>query len=178
MRGRARALAGAGMEFLQADAAVNPGSSGGPLLDLSGRVIGVITHIQSGGGEIFNVTAATAINTVKEHLPSLRANMTTHGWLGMTTVGLSAMGAKHFGLARPDEGLLISSVEANGPASEAGVQPLDILLGLAGESPAAAMDVYRRVHTMPPGARVQLRILRDGRRLELPVTLGTRPQKD
>ncbi len=175
---KARGLDRSGMEFLQTDAAVNPGSSGGPLLDLSGRVIGVITSILSGSGENVGLNFAIPINTVKELLPSLRANMTTHGWLGITTVGLSAAGARQFGLARPDEGLLISSVEANGPAAEAGVQPLDILLGLAGESPAGAMDVFRRMRSMPPGTRVQLRILRDGRRLELPVTLGTRPQED
>ena len=177
---KARRLDGSGMEFLQTDTAINPGSSGGPLLDLSGRVNGVMTRILSPGDENVGLNFAIPINAVKELLPALRENKTTHGWLGIATVGLSATGAKALGLARADEGplidegLLISEVEVGGPAAQAGVQPFDVLLGSAGNPPMAAADVFRRVRNMPPGTRVQLRILRDGRRLELPVTLGTR----
>ena len=175
---KARGLDRSGMEFLQTDAAVNPGSSGGPLLDLSGRVIGVITAILSGGGENVGLNFAIPINTVKELLPALRENKVAHGSLGITTVGLTGTGAKAFGLARADDGLLINAVEPDGPAAQAGVQPLDVLLGLAGNPASTAADAYRHLRNMSPGTRVPLRILRDGRRIELPVTLGTRPQKN
>ena len=173
---KARGLDNSGLEFLQTDAAVNPGSSGGPLLDLSGRVIGVITAIASERGENVGLNFAIPINTVKEVLPALRTNSVVHAWLGIVTEGLSLTGAKAFGLAQPGDGLLITAVESTGPAGRAGVAPMDILLGMAGEPPVRATDVYRRIRTMTPGTTVRLRILREGQRLELPVVLGTRPK--
>lgn len=175
---KARGLDNSGLEFLQTDAAVNPGSSGGPLFDLSGRVVGVITAIVSGGGENVGLNFAIPINAVKEELPALRTNSVTHPWLGILTVGLSPSGAKALGLARPAEGLLITAVESTGPAARGGVEPSDILLGLAGDAPVPATDVYRRLRTMAPGTTIRLKLLRDGKRMELPVVLGSRPPKD
>ena len=174
---KARGLDGSGMEFLQTDAAVNAGSSGGPLFDLSGRVIGVMNGILTEGGGNVGLNFAIPINTVKELLPALRENTVTHGWLGIATAGLNAAGAKALGLALASGGLLISTVEAGGPAAQAGVQPNDVLLGLAGTPPVAATDAYRRLRNMPPGTRVTLRLLRDGNRIEIPVVLGTRPSR-
>jgi len=173
---KARGLDNSGLEFLQTDAAVNPGSSGGPLLDLSGRVIGVITAIASEGGENVGLNFAIPINTVKEVLPALRTNSVTHAWLGILTAGLSPTGARAFGLTQPSDGLLITAVESTGPAALGGVEPMDILLGMAGEPPIRATDVYRRIRSMAPGATIRLKILRNGKRLELPVVLGTRPK--
>lgn len=175
---KARGLDESGMEFLQTDAAVNPGSSGGPLLDLSGRVIGVITSMLSAGGENVGLNFAIPINTVKELLPALRENRVRHGWLGAETSALTAAGAKAFGLARPGDGLLISSVEPAGPAAQAGIQPRDVLLGLASTPPVAATGVPHRLRTMAPGERLVLRVLRDGKRIEVPVVLGTRSPQD
>ena len=173
---KARGLDNSGMEFLQTDAAVNPGNSGGPLLDLSGRVIGVITALASEGGENVGLNFAIPINTVKEVLPALRTNSVTHAWLGILTAGLSPTGAKRFGLTQPSDGLLITAVESAGPAARAGVEPMDILLGMVAEPPVRAADVYRRIRSMAPGTSIRLKILRDGKRLELPVVLGTRPK--
>lgn len=175
---KARGLDESGMEFLQTDAAVNPGSSGGPLLDLSGQVIGVVTSLLSTGGENIGLNFAIPINTVKELLPALRENRVTHGWLGIETSALTAAGAKAFGLARPDDGLLVDAVEPTGPAAQAGVRPHDVILGLAATAPVAATDLPHRLRTMPRGERLVLRVLRDGKRLEVPVVLGTRPPQD
>jgi serine protease Do len=173
---KARGLDNSGLEFLQTDAAVNPGSSGGPLLDLSGRVIGVITAMASERGDNVGLNFAVPINLVKEMLPALRANNVTHTWLGVATEGLSPAGARAFGLAQAADGLLVTAVDPAGPAALAGVAPMDVLLGLDGQPPVRAIDVYRRIRALSPGATVRLRILRDGRRLVVPVVLGTRPK--
>ena len=82
-----------------------------------------------------------------------------------------------WGLPLASDGLLISTVEAGRPAEQAGVQPNDVQLGLAGTPPVAATDANRRVRAMPTGMRVTLRLLRDGSRIEVPVVLGTRPPR-
>jgi serine protease Do len=178
LSGKARGLDNSGLEFLQTDAAVNPGNSGGPLLDLSGRVVGVITAILSGGGENVGLNFAIPINTVKEILPALRTNSVAHPWLGILTVGLSPRGAKALGLAQPADGLLITAVESTGPAARAGVAPFDILLGMGGDPRVRAVDVYRRIRTMAPGTTITLKVLREGKPMELPVVLSSRPAKD
>jgi serine protease Do len=170
-----RGLDDSGLEFLQTDAAVNPGSSGGPLFDLSGRVIGVITAIVSGGGENVGLNFAIPINEVKAVLPALRMNSVTRAWLGIATAGLNATGAKALGLSQSSEGLLITAVESTGPAARGGVLPGDVLLGMAGDPPVRALDVFRRIRALPPGSTVWLKILRNGDRIELPIVLGTRP---
>lgn len=172
---KARGLDESEREFLQTDAAINPGSSGGPLFDLSGRVIGVTTVIVSGTGGSVGLNFAIPINTVKELLPALRTNSVTHRWLGIETAPLSLRGAREFGLARPDDGLLILTVEPTGPAAHGGVEPSDVLLGMAGSPPVRAPDISRRIRTIAPGTTVRLQVLRDGTRLELPIVLGTRP---
>lgn len=172
---KARGLDDSGLEFLQTDAAVNPGSSGGPLLDLSGKVIGVITAIVSDAGENVGLNFAIPINDVKAVLPALRTNSVTRAWLGILTAALSPTAAKVLGLAYPGEGLLISAVQTTGPAARGGVRPGDVLLGIAGDPAVRAQDVFRRIRTMPPGSTVRLKILRDGERLELSVVLDARP---
>ena len=172
---KARGLDGSGLEYLQTDAAVNPGSSGGPLLDLSGKVIGVITAIVSGAGENVGLNFAIPINEVKAVLPALRTNSVTRPWLGILTAMLSPKGAKALGLGHPGEGLLITAVQTTGPAARAGVRPGDVLLGMVDDPGVRAQDVFRRIRTMAPGTTVRLKILRDGERLELAVVLGDRP---
>lgn len=172
---KARGLDDSGLDFLQTDAAVNPGSSGGPLFDLSGRVIGVMTAIVSAGGENVGLNFAIPINTVTGLLPALRENRVTHAWLGITVAALTAAGARAVGLPRASEGLLITAIDPDSPAAKAGVRRLDVLLGLGGNPPVPAADVYRRLRTLSPGARVTLRVLSEGNRIDLPVVLGTRP---
>jgi serine protease Do len=172
---KARDLDDSGMEFLQTDAAVNPGSSGGPLFDLSGRVIGVITAIVSGAGDNVGLNFAIPINEVKAVLPALRTNSVTRAWLGMLTARLTQAGAEALGLANAGEGLLVTAVESDGPAAHGGVLPGDVLLGMAGDPAVEARDVFRRIRTMPAGSSVRLKILRDRERMELTVVLETRP---
>lgn len=169
---KARAFEHTGLEYLQTDAAVNPGNSGGPLLDVSGRVIGVITAVISEAGHNVGLNLAIPINVVKDELPALRANTVTHAWLGLELARLSLAGAEALGLARGADGLLITAVEPDGPAAAAGARPSDVLLGMGGEPPVRAADVLRRVRTMAPGTTVRLQLLRDGERIELPVILG------
>ena len=175
---KSRGFDNLGVEFLQTDAAINPGSSGGPLLDLSGRVIGVNTAIFSEGGQNIGLNFAIPINTVKKELAALRANTVIHPWLGILLARLSQTGAEALGLANTDAGLMITAVESTGPAGLAGVQPSDVLLRMAGDPPVRASDVQRRIRTMTPGMTVRLILLRDGEQVELPVVLGSRAAKE
>jgi len=175
---KSRGFDNLGVEFLQTDAAINPGSSGGPLLDLSGRVIGVNTAIVSEGGQNIGLNFAIPINTVKQELAALRTNTVTHAWIGIQLARLSATGVDALGLANTEAGLMITAVDATGPAALAGVQPSDVLLRMAADPPVRAADVQRRIRTMRPGTTIQLIVLRDGEQIEVPVVLGVRSPKN
>jgi len=175
---KSRGFDNQGVEFLQTDAAINPGSSGGPLLDLSGRVIGVNTALVSEGGQNIGLNFAIPINTVKEELAALRTNTATHAWLGVQLARLSATGAEALGLANTEAGLMITAVDTTGPAALAGVQPSDVLLRMAAVPPVRAADVQRRIRTMTAGTTIRLVVLRDGVQIEVPVVLGVRSPKN
>jgi S1-C subfamily serine protease len=175
---KSRGFDNQGVEFLQTDAAINPGSSGGPLLDLSGRVIGVNTAIVSEGGQNIGLNFAIPINTVKEELAALRTNTVTHAWLGVQLGRLSATGVEALGLANTEAGLMITAVDATGPAALAGVRPSDVLLRMVADPPVRAADVQRRIRTMRPGTTIQLMVLRDGEQIEVPVVLLMRSSKN
>lgn len=174
---KSRGFDNLGVEFLQTDAAINPGSSGGPLLDLTGLVIGVNTAIVSEAGQNIGLNFAIPVNTVKEELAALRMNAVAHAWLGIKLARLSAVGAEALGLANSEAGLMITAVESRGPAAVAGVQPADVLLGMTGNPPVRAADVQRRVRMMRPGMTVRLMVLRESEQIEVPVVLGTQPGK-
>ena len=171
---KARGLDDTGVEFLQTDAAVNPGSSGGPLLNLKGEVIGLTTAILSKYGENVGLNFAIPINAVKAVLPQLRTGSVTHGWLGVATRSLTPTGARALGIA--GGGLLVTDLHAEGPALRAGVRLGDVLVGV-GVAPAIApaRDIHRRVRDTTPGKTLVLRVWRDRKQLSIPVVIEARP---
>ena len=171
---KARGMDDSGLEFLQTDAAINPGNSGGALFDLTGALIGITTAILSGAGENIGLNFAIPINAVKEVLPQLRKGDVTHGWLGIRTLTLTRTGARALGV---ESGLVVIQVAPASPAARAGMRPGDVVLGIAGGSPAVAKEVHRRVRNTSPGTRVTLRVWRDQTQIEMPVDVGTRPRE-
>lgn len=173
---KARGLDDTGTEFLQTDAAVNPGSSGGPLLNLNGEVVGLTTAILSKYGENVGLNFAIPINVVKTVLPQLRRGSVAHGWLGVTTRSLTPTAARLLGIT--GGGLLVTDLHLEGPAVRAGVEIGDVLVGL-GTPPAvgAARDIHRRVREAMPGNTVVLRVWRNRQYLSVPVVLSARPTK-
>lgn len=163
--------------FIQTDAAVNPGNSGGPLFDASGRVVGVNAQIysQSGGfqGLAFAIPVDVALR-VKDQI--VAHGKVEHARLGVTLQDLSAPLAASFGLSAPD-GALVSSVMPGSAAAKAGLKPGDVITGVDGEPVRVAGDVSSRVGLARPGDKLKLELWRDKGRTSETVALG-RADKD
>lgn len=170
---KARGMDDSGREYLQTDAAINPGSSGGALFDLNGALVGITTAILSRAGDNIGLNFAIPVNAVKEVLPQLRTGTVTHGWLGIGTLSLSRSGARTLGI---DSGLVVIAIADDGPAARAGIRAGDVVLGIPGPSPVAAGDVQRRIRNTAPGATVPLTLWRNKRRIDVQVEVGTRPR--
>ncbi|HSB21960.1 MAG TPA: Do family serine endopeptidase [Burkholderiaceae bacterium] len=158
--------------FIQTDAAVNPGNSGGPLFDASGRVIGINAQIysQSGGfqGLAFAIPVDVALH-VKDQI--VAHGHVDHARLGVTLQDLSAPLAESFGLKSPD-GALVSSVVPGSAAAQAGLAAGDVITTIDGKPVHTAGDVSHRVGEASPGERVALGVWRDKGKRDLTVALG------
>ena len=163
--------------FIQTDAAVNPGNSGGPLFDASGRVVGVNAQIysQSGGfqGLAFSIPVDVALK-VKDQI--VAHGKVEHARLGVTLQDLSAPLAASFGLGSPD-GALVSSVMPDSAAAKAGLKAGDVITSVDGEPVHVAGDVSSRVGLARPGDKLKLELWRDKGRHSETVSLG-RADKD
>ena len=163
--------------FIQTDAAVNPGNSGGPLFDASGRVVGVNAQIysQSGGfqGLAFAIPVDVALK-VKDQI--VAHGKVEHARLGVTLQDLSAPLAASFGLDSPN-GALVSSVMPGSAAAKAGLKAGDVITAVDGEAVHVAGDVSSRVGLARPGDKLKLDLWRDKSRVSETVALG-RADKD
>lgn len=163
--------------FIQTDAAVNPGNSGGPLFDAAGRVVGVNAQIfsQSGGfqGLAFSIPVDVALK-VKDQI--VAHGKVEHARLGVTLQDLSAPLASSFGLGAPD-GALVSSVMPESAAAKAGLKAGDVITAIDGEPVRVAGDVSSRVGLACPGEKLKLELWRDKSRVSETVSLG-RADKD
>lgn len=169
----ARMLDDSGIEFLQTDAALSPGSSGGPLLDLAGAVVGINTGIL--GGMNVGLNLAIPIATVKDVLPTLLAGSAAHGWIGVVTSRLSPRGAATRELPG---GLIVSAVTEDGPADRAGVRPRDIITAFGNERAVRLDRFYPYIRRQSRGTVVPLDVWRHGERLIVPVEVGRRSDPD
>ncbi|MBI5716910.1 MAG: Do family serine endopeptidase [Burkholderiales bacterium] len=158
--------------FIQTDAAVNPGNSGGPLFDAGGRVVGVNAQIysQSGGfqGLAFAIPLDVALH-VKDQI--VKHGRVDHARLGVTLQDLSAPLAASFGLEAPD-GALVSSVAAGSAAAKAGLKAGDVITAVGDAPVQTAGDVSSRIGLARPGDRLTLVLWRGKARVDVPVVLG------
>ncbi len=166
------------LDFIQIDAPINRGNSGGPTFDLNGRVVGVNTAIFSPtGGSVgigFAIPAKVAGETVAQLIES---GSVTRGWLGVsiqpvTTEIAAALGRKE------TTGALISEVLAATPASKAGMQSGDLIVRLDGRAIDSPRDLTRSVSALPPGDKTKVTVLRNGAEKQLTVTLGQRENEE
>ncbi len=177
-------------DVLQTDAAVNPGNSGGPLLDASGRVIGINSQIATSGGGNQGVAFAVPIETARDVAEQLLDDGTVErAYLGISGGDLTPEAAEALDLA-VDRGVLVESVVQNGPADKAGIEGAtgettvgglaipeggDIIVELDGEKISGMDEVISAVNAAEPGDEMRLTVLRDGDEREVTVTLGERP---
>src|SRR5919204_5346625 len=160
-------------DVLQTDAALNPGNSGGPLVDSTGSVIGVNTAIIPGAQ---GICFATAIDTVKAVVVQLlRDGKVRRGYLGVAgaTVPLARRLARHFALAN-ERAVRVESVEPSGPAAAAGVTPGGLIVRFGGESVNGIDDVHRLLTGSRIGERATLVVLRGAQQRELAVVPAER----
>jgi len=160
-------------DFLQTDAAINPGNSGGPLFNMQGEVVGINTAVIRRGQ---NIGFAIPISIAKKLLPQLKKGKVIRGWLGVGIQDLTPELAKSFG-AKNDQGVLISNVFPGSPADKAGFKKGDIIIAFNGEKVKGAHDISRLVAATKPDVRVPVKIIRDGQKKELNVTVGIMSQE-
>lgn len=170
---RNRELSGTYDDYLQTDAAINRGNSGGPLFDMNGNVIGVNTAILSPNGGSIGIGFSMASNVVKKVVDQLKQfGETRRGWLGVQIQEVTPDMADAMGLPKA-EGALVSDVP-EGPAKAAGIKSGDVITSFDGTQVKDSRDLVRRVADAPVGQAVRVVVLRDGKEQTLLVTLGRR----
>lgn len=169
-----RALDDSGIEYLQTDATLSPGSSGGPLFDLAGRVVGITVGMLSQTGQNVGLNLAIPVSIVREVLPHLLSGSVAHGWTGVLTTRLSPRGAAARGLS--SGGLVIIAVRKEGPAWRAGLRLGDVVTGFVDAPNVELSHFYAYIRSGSPGTIVRMTVWRDGQRLVVPVELGRRPR--
>lgn len=157
--------------YIQTDAAINFGNSGGPLLNLAGEVVGINAAIRYGAE---NIGFAIPVNVLKSVLPQLRdTGKVRRGYLGVSIANVDHDTAEAFGLERA-EGALVNSVISGEPAEKAGLEHGDIILTVDGRPVKTTRDLIDYVSSQAPDATVKLGILRGSDRLEKAVKLSER----
>lgn len=163
--------------FIQTDAAVNPGNSGGPLFNIKGEVIGINSQIYSDGGGYIGISFAIPINTANETANQIiKGGKVTRGRIAieMEQGGISDDLAESFGLPKTP-GVMIKNVEKDGPADKAGILAKDIIRKVNGVAVKNNIDVVRAISTKLPGTKITLSIWRKGTEKDYTVTVAEAP---
>lgn len=163
-------------DFIQTDAAVNPGNSGGPLVNTRGEVIGINSAIFSETGGSVGIGFAIPINLAKELVPQLKATgRVTRGWLGVAVAPVPAEVAEKLGRAR--DGALVTDVAPSGPARRSGVRAGDVIIAFGRTPVRRAGELPRLTARASAGSEVELTLVREGREQTVKVRLGELPER-
>jgi serine protease Do len=159
-------------DFLQTDAAINKGNSGGPLFNMAGEVIGINTAILSPTGGSIGIGFATPSDTVQPVIAQLeKFGETRRGWLGVRIQQVDDAIADSLGL-KEAKGALVAGVDPKGPAKPAGIEAGDVITKFDGKPVVESRDLPRMVASMAVGSKAQVTVLRKGKELNIDVTLG------
>src|SRR5499433_1570752 len=164
-------------DFIQIDAAVNKGNSGGPTFDLDGNVIGVNTAIFSPSGGSVGIAFDIPAETVKAVVAQLKDHgAVTRGWIGVQIQPVTNEIADSLGLKNV-RGALVAEPQTNSPAQKAGIKAGDVIVSVNGETVTDARNLAKRISAMAPGTSVKLGIVRSGKEDTLTLTLGELPKE-
>jgi len=164
-------------DFIQIDAPVNQGNSGGPSFNLDGQVVGVTTAIYSVAGGSVRIGFAIPAETAKTVIADLKgAGHVTRGWLGTEIQQLTPSLVESLGMQSP-QGALIAEVKEGSPAMSAHLKAGDVIIAVNGEQVNGSADLVRKIGALGPGTDVELQILRNGQKETISVTLGNAPGK-
>jgi serine protease Do len=164
-------------DFIQIDAPVNKGNSGGPTFDVDGNVIGVNTAIFSPSGGSVGIAFAIPAPTVKSVVAQLKeSGKVTRGWIGVQIQPVTAEIADNLGLKTP-QGALVAEPQADGPAAKAGIMAGDVITAVNGSPVKDARDLAKQIGNLAPGSTVKLTVWRKGEEKTFSVALGELPNQ-
>ncbi|MBA3698567.1 MAG: DegQ family serine endoprotease [Planctomycetes bacterium] len=159
-------------DYIQTDASINPGNSGGALVDTHGKLIGINTAILSPSGGNLGIGFAVPVNMARGIMDSLIANgKVTRGYLGVMIQPLTPELAKAFGV-KNDRGVLVGDVVADSPAAKAGIKAGDVVVAFNGREVEDPRQLRLKSAQTVPGTKATLTVLRDGKSLNLDLTIG------
>ena len=162
-------------DFIQIDAPVNKGNSGGPTFDTDGNVIGVNTAIFSPSGGSVGIAFAIPADTVDSVVAQLKEHgSVTRGWIGVQIQPVTPDIADSLGLKKA-EGALVAEPQANSPAQKAGIEAGDVITSVDGKEVKDARDLAKKIGAMAPKSSVKLTVLHKGAEKTLTLTLGELP---
>ena len=162
--------------FIQTDAAINPGTSGGALVDTQGNLLGINTAIYSRSGGSMGIGFAIPVSTAKQVLEGIvKDGQVTRGWIGVEPNDLSAELAETFDV-KTKAGVIITGVLQNGPAAKAGIRPGDVIVGIAGKPVSSVTQLLGAVSALKPGIVAEFALERKNKSVTVEVTPGVRPR--
>jgi len=168
-------------DFIQTDAAINQGNSGGPLVDVRGEVVGINTFLISPSGAFSGMGFAIPSQIVRPTVETLiKDGKVEHGYMGISITDVTPENSKFFQVTDAN-GAVVSNVESGSPAGKAGVKVGDVITELDGQKVTDASDLQVQVGQKHPGTTIKLGLLRDGKSVTVPVTLeamGSRDKND
>ncbi len=161
--------------FIQTDAAINQGNSGGALVDSNGHLVGINTAIFSRTGGSIGIGFAIPTTLVRQVMNDLiRAGKVTRGYFGVEPEDITPDVAQMLKLERSD-GVVLKGVQRSSPAGRAGLEPGDVIVAINGEKVGNSRGMLNQIAQLPPGSNASVRVLRAGREVDVPVTVGERP---
>jgi serine protease Do len=164
-------------DFIQIDAPVNKGNSGGPTFDVDGNVIGVNTAIFSPSGGSVGIAFAIPADTVKKVVAQLKdKGSVTRGWIGVQIQSVTPEIADSLGL-KSVQGALVAEPQSGGPAAKAGIEAGDVITSVNGAAIRDARELARQIGGLPPGTSVKLSVLHKGAEKSVALTLGLLPNE-
>ncbi len=165
-------------QYIQTDAAINQGNSGGPLVNARGEVIGINTFLISPSGSFAGMGFAIPTQIVQPTVDSLvRYGKVSHSYIGVGITDVTPENSKFFDL-KDANGAVISEVQPDSPGAKAGLKVGDVIVGLDGKKVLGAGELQAEVSAKHPGTKVTLDVLRDGKSVNVPVTLEELGSKD
>jgi serine protease DegQ len=162
--------------FIQTDAAINFGNSGGALIDTDGNLLGINSAIYSQTGGSVGIGFAIPVSTAKTVMDAIiKHGQVVRGWIGIETQDITPEMAASFGLAR-DKGAIIAGVVRGGPADRAGIKPGDILLTVAGTPVGSTSEMLNLIAQLTPGRKATMTLMRKNREAAVEVNVAKRPR--